>query len=135
MWGGCRALPFHLLTDSLLRRRLGGGAGTPGRGEHESFANERKALLREFGLKKLVSGTEKQVRVRLGDGCHHVMDGDRLPVEGAMLVRIRRNLNGVNRAGLFGDDDPKIAAVLSVGQGEERLLRARVKIRNDNCGG
>src|ERR1700677_684428 len=59
-------------------------AGSGGWCQHKSLADQGKTLLREFGLKKLICMTGKEIRLGAVYGSDEMVDDDGLAVEGAL---------------------------------------------------
>ena len=86
--------------------------GFGGRLQDKALAHQRKALLRQFRLEKLVLRPGKQVGIGPGDGGDKVVHGDGLAVERSLLVGVSGQLHGLNGASVFGQNRPQVAVVL-----------------------
>jgi len=114
------------------------GRGCAGFGwgcEDEAGANEGEALLREFSLEELILRAREEVSDGAGDGGFEVMDGDRLAVEGALLVGVGGELDGGDGAGSFGDDGPEAGVVAGHAEGEQGVECAGVEVGQEDGGG
>jgi hypothetical protein len=129
------------------RRALVGGRsnGTGGRGEDEAVADEGETLLWELGLKELIVGAGEELGLGAGDGRDEVMDSNGLAVEGALLVAIGSDLDGLDRgwlnravvgSGLLGEDGPKAGARggWRVREFDDGLERAGIEIGEQDGG-
>ena len=92
-------------------------------------------MLREFGLQELVLRTGKEVCPGAGDGGDEVMDCNGLAVESALLVGVGGKLNGLDGAGLLGNDGPEVAVVMGDGEGQQGVVCAGVEVGEEDGDG